>query len=213
MKTQVRAADFALCVRDGACNPLANRATAADLPVVGVSWEDATAYAGWLSAKTGQLWRLPSDTEWALAAGSRFTDDAIETVESSDFSRRWIAKYEKEAGRERAADRTAQPIGTFGENENGLVDLSGNVWEWTDTCFSRQTLDNSGAPIGKPTTNCGIRVVEGQHRTYVSNFIRDARAGGCAVGTPPSNLGFRLVREVRPANLAAKLLRRIGLSA
>jgi hypothetical protein len=37
--------------------------------------------------------------------------------------------------------------------------------------------------------------VEGQHRTYVTDFIRDARAGGCAVGTPPSNLGFRLVRQ------------------
>jgi len=38
-------------------------------------------------------------------------------------------------------------------------------------------------------------VVEGQHRTYVTDFIRDARAGGCAAGIPPSNLGFRLVRE------------------
>ena len=45
------------------------------------------------------------------------------------------------------------------------------------------------------TENCGVRVVEGRHRTYVSDFIRDARGGGCAVGAPPSNLGFRLVRE------------------
>jgi formylglycine-generating enzyme required for sulfatase activity len=213
MKTQVSAADFALCVRDSACNPLANHMAAPDLPAVGVSWEDASAYAGWLSAKTGQVWRLPSDAEWALAAGSRFTDDAIETAEGGDFSRRWIAKYEKESARERAADRTPQPIGTFGENENGLVDLSGNVWEWTDTCFTRQSLDDSSTPTGKPTVNCGIRVVEGQHRTYVSNFIRDARAGGCAVGAPPSNLGFRLVREVNPANLVVSLLRKIGLSA
>ena len=43
--------------------------------------------------------------------------------------------------------------------------------------------------------NCGVRVVEGQHRAYVTDFIRDARAGGCAAGVPPSNLGFRLVRE------------------
>jgi hypothetical protein len=42
-----------------------------------------------------------------------------------------------------------------------------------------------------------MRVVEGRHRTYVPDFIRDARAGGCAVGTPPSNLGFRLVRQRR----------------
>ena len=29
----------------------------------------------------------------------------------------------------------------------------------------------------------------------MSNFIRDAKGGGCAAGTPPDNLGFRLVRE------------------
>jgi hypothetical protein len=38
-------------------------------------------------------------------------------------------------------------------------------------------------------------VVEGRHRTYVSDFIRDARTGGCQVGTPPTNLGFRLVLD------------------
>jgi hypothetical protein len=41
-------------------------------------------------------------------------------------------------------------------------------------------------------------VVEGRHRAYVTNFVRDARAGGCAVGVPPANLGFRLVRSVAP---------------
>jgi hypothetical protein len=40
-----------------------------------------------------------------------------------------------------------------------------------------------------------VRVVEGAHRSYVSSFIRDARGGGCSTGTPPDNLGFRLVRE------------------
>ena len=48
-----------------------------------------------------------------------------------------------------------------------------------------------------PTVNCGVRVAEGAHRAYVTDFIRDARAGGCAQGVPPANLGFRLVREER----------------
>jgi formylglycine-generating enzyme required for sulfatase activity len=213
MKTQVSAADFALCVRERACRPLAERTAAANLPAVGVSWEDANAYAKWLSAKTGQVWRLPTDTEWAFAAGSRFADDAIDIADGSDFSQRWIAKYEKEAARERAANSAPQPVGSFGKNENGLVDLSGNVWEWTDTCFTRHMLDAEGRPAGEPVVNCGVRVAEGQHRAYVSNFIRDARAGGCAVGAPPTNLGFRLVREVKPADLVAGLLRRIGMRA
>jgi hypothetical protein len=56
--------------------------------------------------------------------------------------------------------------------------------------------------------NCGVRVVEGQHRAYVTDFIRDARAGGCAAGVPPDNLGFRLVRE--PPPLVARLSAGIG---
>ena len=48
------------------------------------------------------------------------------------------------------------------------------------------------------TDNCGVRVVEGLHRAYMSNFVRDGKSGGCAVGTPPEHLGFRLVRDDSP---------------
>ena len=40
-----------------------------------------------------------------------------------------------------------------------------------------------------------LPVVEGEHRTYMTDFIRDPRTGGCAVGVPPANLGFRRVVE------------------
>ena len=60
--------------------------------------------------------------------------------------------------------------------------------------------------------NCGVRVVEGRHRTYVTDFVRDAHAGGCAVGTPPANLGFRLVRDQSKSTLLSALrsLLRLG---
>ena len=54
---------------------------------------------------------------------------------------------------------------------------------------------NDGGKVISESPNCGVRVVEGQHRAYVTDFIRDAKAGGCAVGVPPDNLGFRLVVE------------------
>ncbi len=53
-------------------------------------------------------------------------------------------------------------------------------------------------------------VVEGEHRAYVTDFIRDARAGGCAVGKPPSNLGFRLVRDDAPAGFISFRLSRLS---
>ena len=195
MRRQVTAAEYERCFAAAKCKSRSPRGSSDPyLPVVQVSWEDATAYANWLSAETGETWRLPTDEEWVFAAGSRFHDDALLIVASRDPSARWLARYEKESEQD-AFDQRPRPIGAFGANEYGLLDLSGNVWEWTNTCFARRSLDAAGKPAGASTTNCGVRVVEGEHRTYLTDFIRDARAGGCAVGKPPSNLGFRLVRE------------------
>ena len=193
MKHQVSAADYQRCVDEAGCRALdRNVAVADDRPAVQVSWHDADAYAAWLSRKTGEHYRLPTDEEWAFAAGSSFRDDGS-PVDDNDPSKRWIARYERESA-PGADDTETHVFGSFGANENGLLDTSGNVWEWTSTCFVRTALDDSGRAVSK-NSNCGVRVAEGKHRAYVTDFIRDARAGGCAAGVPPSNLGFRLVRE------------------
>lgn len=206
MKHQVSAADYQRCVDEAACRALSPGVKpVADRPAVQISWHDADAYAAWLSRKTGEHYRLPTDEEWAYAAGSRYKDDGL-PVDENDPSKRWIARYDRESNREYGADSEPQPFGHFGANENGLYDTAGNVWEWTSTCFVRTRLDGEGRAISK-NSNCGVRVAEGQHRTYVTDFIRDARAGGCAVGVPPDNLGFRLVRERKSwmSNLTASL--------
>ena len=193
MKHQVSSADYQRCVDDGACRALDRGVVvAADRPAVQISWHDANGYAAWLSRKTGETWRLPTDEEWAFAAGSKFKDDGV-TIDDNDPSKRWIARYEREADRAPSAPGT-RTFGAFGTNENGLQDVGGNVWEWTASCFVRRLLDDAGKVVSE-SPNCGVRVVEGQHRAYVTDFIRDAKAGGCAVGVPPDNLGFRLVVE------------------
>ncbi len=193
MKHQVSSSDYQRCVDDGACRALDRGViVAVDRPAVQVSWHDAHGYAQWLSRKTGETWRLPTDEEWAIAAGSKFKDDGI-AIDDNDPSKRWIARYEREADRA-PSDPGTRSFGTFGSNENGLQDIGGNVWEWTASCFVRRVLNDGGKVISE-SPNCGVRVVEGQHRAYVTDFIRDAKAGGCAVGVPPDNLGFRLVVE------------------
>jgi formylglycine-generating enzyme required for sulfatase activity len=190
MRHQVTAAEYRRCVEAGACPMLDRDPAAANRPVVKVSWQDAQAYAAWLSRETGEHFRLPTDEEWAYAAGSRFKDDAI--PETNDPGQRVLAIYARDY--EGDINREPQPIGTFGANENGLVDLAGNVWEWTDTCFTRRALDERGE-TAVSTVHCGVRVVEGRHRAYMTDFVRDASLGGCSAGAPPSNLGFRLVRD------------------
>lgn len=193
MTHNVSSTDYQACVHDGGCRALdRDVAIALDRPAVQVSFHDAQAYAAWLSRRTGETWRLPTDEEWAFAAGSRFADDGLPA--DGDPSRRWLARYAREAAADEATGTRA--FGAFGINENGLLDLSGNVWEWTTTCFVRAVLDDADRTI-RQNANCGVRVAEGAHRAYVTDFIRDARAGGCASGTPPTNLGFRLVREPR----------------
>lgn len=209
MLHQVSAADYQLCVDDGACRAMTSgTAVRADRPAIEVSWHDASAYAAWLSAKTGLTYRLPTDAEWAYAAASRFKDDGLST-DSTDPSVRWIARYERESEIDRAA-AALRSFGGFGANERGVLDLAGNVWEWTSTCFVRTALGDDGRALNR-TSNCGVRIAEGQHRAYVTDFIRDAKAGGCSAGLPPIHLGFRLVRE--PATPLAVLRRQFNRAA
>lgn len=98
-------------------------------PVVCVSWQDARAYAGWLSAKTGKRYRLLSEAEWEYAsrAGtstSRFWGDGIG---------RGNANYGKDECCGPAAagiDRWpyTSPGGSFPPNAFGLYDMLGNAW-------------------------------------------------------------------------------------
>ncbi len=196
MNRQVTGGEYARCADDGGCPKLPHDSAMADRPMVGISWRDATAYAEWITNKTGVLHRLPTDEEWVFAAGEKVRDEALPLVDPVDPAQAWIARYEAEANRARPDTLDPQPVGSFGRNDNGLLDVGGNVWEWTNSCFLRMTLEPTGA-TRVTNTNCGVRVVQGAHRTYMTDFIRDPRTGGCAAGVPPANLGFRLVVEDR----------------
>jgi formylglycine-generating enzyme required for sulfatase activity len=196
MKYQVQAEDYARCVADLACDaPFRGRGNGPGKPVTGISFKDASDYAQWLSERTGEIWRLPTDAEWSLAAGSKFGGEVMQPPGGSDDpSANWIANYQRMALEAAAADPQVHETGKFGANENGLVDVSGNVWEWTSTCYQRASVNASGA-VEAAAENCGVRVVEGRHRTYMTYFVQDAASGGCSIGSAPDHLGFRLVRE------------------
>jgi len=94
-----------------------------DHPVVYVSWHDAVAYCRWLSEVTGKTYRLPSEAEWEK--GARGSDGRI-----YPWGNQWDAKRcnSDEGGKE---DTT--PVGAYpqGASPYGLLDMAGNVFEWT----------------------------------------------------------------------------------
>lgn len=210
MKYQVSASEYGRCVAADVCQP-AETLGGGNFPVTGVSHMDAQAYANWLSTQRGEAWRLPTDAEWAFAAGEKFRSDIEAGIsDPANPALRWLAQYRNEASLERKSDPAPRFQGAFGVNAKGVADVAGNVWEWTSTCYVHASVTSDGTRISTSVENCGVHVVEGFHRTYMSNFIRDGKSGGCAVGTPPDNLGFRLVRE--RLTLVQAGLRRLGLS-
>ncbi|MEM7345185.1 MAG: SUMF1/EgtB/PvdO family nonheme iron enzyme [Chloroflexota bacterium] len=101
-------------------------------PVVGVSWYEAVAYCHWLSAETGEAYRLPTEVEWEKAA--RGIDGYLypwgDTFEPGRLNMR--------EGPQQVL--TTTPVGVYptGVSPFGLFDCAGNVWDW---CATKATDD------------------------------------------------------------------------
>ncbi|HHD73096.1 MAG TPA: hypothetical protein ENL02_04250, partial [Epsilonproteobacteria bacterium] len=104
-------------------------------PVINVSWHDAKAYCDWLSDKTRETYRLPTEAEWEYAcrAGTAekwsFGDDEKELDKYA-----WYDKNAYDKG-EKHPDYGTHPVGTKDPNPWGLYDMHGNVWEWCEDDF------------------------------------------------------------------------------
>ena len=103
---------------------LGSALTKKDHPIVGVSWNDATAYTEWLSLQTGQTYRLPTEAEWEYAARA-----------GSDTKYWWgneIGSNKANCLQKQCGDHFeySAPVGSFAANAFGLYDTVGNVWEW-----------------------------------------------------------------------------------
>lgn len=167
-----------------------NTLEASKHPIVFVSWNDAVAYAQWLSAQTGERYRIPSESEWEYASRAGTTTSY------------WWGRYLGSDNAHCFACETGldprQPtrIGRFNANPFGLFDTSGNVQEWVYDCYSK---DYAGAPTDGSVSaggDCSVRVVRGGSYSSGPKALRSAARDKFRFDAGNDGIGIRVVREL-----------------
>ena len=175
-------------------------------PAACVNWNDAQAYAAWLSRRTGEDYRLPSESEWEYAARA-----------GTATSRYWGEGESGQCGHANGADASLKerysqwptsscrdghahtaPGGSFTANGWGLHDMLGNVWEWTEDCsngsYAGAPADGSAWEYG----DCAKRVFRGGSWGDGPSVLRAAYRFGGTAGVRNSSFGFRVARTLAP---------------
>jgi formylglycine-generating enzyme required for sulfatase activity len=174
-------------------------------PVTCTSWNDAKAYAAWLAAKTGQPYRLPSASEWEYAA------------RAGGAAAPWSAEGLDACANANVADLSAghrypgwavfacndgfvqtSPVGSFKANSFGLNDMLGNVFQWTEDCWS---ANYKGAPIdgsARLDGDCAERELRGGSWFSSPTYVRANYRNHFGVDYRTSTVGIRLARDISP---------------
>jgi formylglycine-generating enzyme required for sulfatase activity len=159
-----------------------------DYPVVNVSWDDARAYASWLSTVTHQRYALPTEAQWEYAARAGRTGlfPSGETLSPTDAHYSMLTK-------QTAAARRSQK---FNANAFRLMHTVGNVREWVEDAWTPTFAGapNDGSAIS--LTQSAQRVVRGGSYTDGASRLRLSLREGLPASTRDETTGFRIAREL-----------------
>jgi len=182
-QTETTSAQYARCVSAGACTPPANTRwndpDYAEHPVTDIDWSQAAAYATWVGG------RLPTEAEWEKACRS---SDARTFPWGNEAPTAVRGNYNNNVG-------DTAPVGSYpdGASPFGVLDLSGNVWEWVsslDADYPYDATDGREDPADPEK-----RIVRGGSFYYTQYQIRCAARTGFAPDTTSQHIGFRVVLE------------------
>lgn len=169
---------------------------AGEHPVVCVGYNDALAYARWLSQSTGQSYRLPSEAEWQWLA-RQVKPRACASGNRAD------AAYRKAEGGNRVLDcddgqAYTAPAGRFEASTSGLYDIEGNVREWVADCANEAHAGRAPDQAARTSGDCSKHMIMGSawHSDSGEAAVVSRRSEGN--DWLSNTVGFRLVRELAP---------------
>jgi formylglycine-generating enzyme required for sulfatase activity len=173
-------------------------------PVTCASWNDAKAYAAWLSAKTGHSYRLPSASEWEYAAraggaaAQPWSDDGSGACASANVADQSAARRYPGWSVFACNDGYVQtsPVASFKANSFGLNDMLGNVFQWTEDCWN---ADYRGAPIdgsARMDGDCAERELRGGSWFSTPAYVRANYRNHFHADYRTSSVGIRVARDV-----------------
>ena len=158
-----------------------------DHPVVCVSWNDANAFCQWLSEKTGEEFRLPTEAEWEYACRAGTETKYYTGNSEGDLGR--AGWYSSNSG------SITHTVGQKESNPWGLYDMHGNAWEWCNDWFGESYYSSS--PSSNPTgpSSGSRRVDRGGGWGNSAGNCRSANRSGSYPTYTNGSLGFRVVRR------------------
>ena len=142
-------------------------------PVVCVNWDDAKAYAAWLSKKTGKEYRLLSEAEREYAARAG-TDTPFWWGSSiSTDKANYDGNYTYGGSKGKYRQQTL-PVKSFDPNPWGLYQVHGNVWDWVEDCWHDSYHNTPSDGSAWTTGACTFRGLRGGSWYNNSQYLRAA---------------------------------------
>jgi len=175
-------------------------------PAVCVSWDDARAYAAWLTRKTGRVYRLLSESEWEYAARAGSSSpfwwgDTISTDKANyDGSAAESVNSVYMEGRKGEYREATVPVDSFAANPFGLYQVHGNAFDWVEDCWNNNYRSAPSDDAASLMGNCSRHVRRGGGWNYFARALRSAFRDSRPAFGRYSNTGLRVARTLNQAN-------------